>query len=165
VGNFSALPYPALDTLVVVPELWNHYAAAVFKSRLPYTTVPTERGSRLSGRPHMDFTSLVVHGLSALSVYGELVGVRLLVVATTLVLLLVLGILLAIVIRFATSLAVPGWATYTTGILFLILLQILVIAGLFVFTILSARASMSFLPIRDHNFFVKRVIRLRARES
>jgi glycosyltransferase involved in cell wall biosynthesis len=165
VGNFSILPYPALDTLVVVSELWNHYAAAVFKARIPYTTVPTERGTRLSGRPHMHFNSLVVHGLSALSVYGDVIGVRLLVVATALVLLLALGILLAIVIRFTTTLAIPGWATYTTGILLLILLQILIIAGLFVFTILSGRASLTFLPIRDHHFFVRRLIRLLPHES
>jgi glycosyltransferase involved in cell wall biosynthesis len=165
VGNFSALPYAVLDTLVVVSELWNHYAAAVFKARLPYTTVPTERGSRFSGRSRMDFASLVVHGLSALSVYGDVLGVRLLVVATALVLSLALGILLAIVIRLATTLAIPGWATYTTGILLLMLLQIMIIAVLFVFTILSARASLSFLPIRDHHFFVKRLLRLFPHES
>ena len=165
VGNFSALPYAVLDTLVVVSELWNHYAAAVFKARLPYTTVPTERGSRFSGRSRMDFASLVVHGLSALSVYGDVLGVRLLVVATALVLFLALGILLAIVIRLATTLAIPGWATYTTGILLLMLLQIMIIAVLFVFTILSARASLTFLPIRDHHFFVKRLLRLFPHES
>jgi glycosyltransferase involved in cell wall biosynthesis len=165
VGTFSALPYAVLDTLVVVSELWNHYAAAVFKARLPYTTVPTERGSRSSGRSRMDFASLVVHGLSALSVYGDVLGVRLLVVASALVLSLALGILLAIVIRLATTLAIPGWATYTTGILLLMLLQIMIIAVLFVFTILSARASLSFLPIRDHHFFVKRLLRLFPHES
>lgn len=165
VGNFSALPYAVLDTLVVVSELWNHYAAAVFKARLPYTTVPTERGSRFSGRSRMDFASLVVHGLSALSVYGDVLGVRLLVVATALVLFLALGILLAIVIRLATPLAIPGWATYTTGILLLMLLQIMIIAVLFVFTILSARASLTFLPIRDHHFFVKRLLSLFPHES
>jgi len=165
VGNFSALPYAVLDTLVVVSELWNHYAAAVFKARLPYTTVPTERGSRFSGRSRMDFASLVVHGLSALSVYGDVLGVRLLVVATGLVLFLALGILLAIVVRLATALAIPGWATYTTGILLLMLLQIMIIAVLFVFTILSARASLTFLPIRDHHFFVKRLLRLFPHES
>lgn len=165
VGNFSVVPYPALDTLVVVSELWNHYAAAVFTSRLPYTTVPTERGRRLSGRPQMHFASLVVHGLSALSVYGDVVGVRLLVVSGILALLLAFGIVVATIVRLATTLAIPGWATYAIGILFVILLQTLVIAGLFVFTILSARANMSFLPLRDHHLFVKRVVCLSSNES
>jgi polyisoprenyl-phosphate glycosyltransferase len=165
VGNFSVLPYAALDTLVVVPELWNHYAAAVFKVRLPYTTVPTQRGSRLSGRSDMHFTSLVVHGLSALSVYGDVLGVRLLLMAAALGALLVLGIFLAIVIRLATTLAIPGWATYTTGILLLMLVQITIVAVLFVFTVLGARASLTFLPIRDHHFFVKRIVQLFPHES
>ena len=165
VGNFSVLPFAALDTLVVVPELWNHYAAAVFKARLPYTTVPTQRGTRLSGRSHMRFTSLVVHGLSALSVYGEVLGVRLLFTAAALGALLVLGILAAVAVRVATTLAIPGWATYTTGILLLMLVQITIVAVLFVFTVLSARASLTFLPIRDHHFFVRRVVRLFPHDS
>jgi len=35
VGNFSILPYPYLSTLVVMSELWSHYAAAVFRSNSP----------------------------------------------------------------------------------------------------------------------------------
>ena len=36
VGNFSVIPRTRLGGLVVVSELWNHYAAAVFRSRQPY---------------------------------------------------------------------------------------------------------------------------------
>jgi len=39
VGNFSILPSPHLNTLVVMSELWNHYAAAVFRSNLPFTAL------------------------------------------------------------------------------------------------------------------------------
>ena len=35
VGNFSVIPRSRLESLVTVSELWNHYAAAVFKSRRP----------------------------------------------------------------------------------------------------------------------------------
>ena len=160
VGNFSVLPYRALDTLVVVSELWNHYAAAVFKSRLPYSTIPTTRGLRLSGRSHMQFSSLVVHGLSALSVYGDLIGVRILMMTAALACTLAFGILLTIGIKFATNLAIPGWATYTIGILLLLIVQISVVAVLFVFTLLASRASISFIPLRDHALFVKRVRRV-----
>ncbi len=156
VGNFSVLPYAALDTLVVVSELWNHYAAAVFRSRLPYTTLFTERGRRLVGTPHMNFASLVVHGLSALSVYGEVVGVRILVATAISGLLLVSAILTTVLVRFTTTLAIPGWATYTTGILFLMLLLVSIVAILFVFTILAGRTGMTFIPLRDYHLFVKR---------
>src|SRR5262249_41744968 len=35
VGNFSVVPRARLESLVAVSELWNHYAAAAFKSRQP----------------------------------------------------------------------------------------------------------------------------------
>ena len=43
VGNFSIVPWQAVERLVVVSELWNHYAAAVFRARLPYRTVPMDQ--------------------------------------------------------------------------------------------------------------------------
>ena len=85
VGNFSVIPAAQLRRLVVVSELWNHYAAAVFKARTPKATVPTARAPRLAGRSRMNFVDLVTHGLSALSVHSELIGVRLLVVAAVLI--------------------------------------------------------------------------------
>ncbi len=40
VGNFSIFPSAYLSRLVVMSELWNHYAAAVFRSGLPFSTIP-----------------------------------------------------------------------------------------------------------------------------
>ncbi len=65
-GNFSLLPRRHLDSIVAYPELWNHYAAAVLKARLPYIGIRADRGKRLSGKSKMSFVGLVVHGLSAL---------------------------------------------------------------------------------------------------
>src|SRR5262249_41875991 len=69
VGNFSVLPFQHLSTLSVMPELWNHYAAAVFRSKLPVATIPIPRGQRIAGTSHMNFVALVSHGLSAMSVF------------------------------------------------------------------------------------------------
>jgi len=79
VGNFSVIPWAHLSTLVVSSELWCHYAAAVFRLRLPVEMVPAVRGRRLAGHSHMNFVALVAHGLSALAVFGDIVAVRLLV--------------------------------------------------------------------------------------
>ena len=46
VGNFSVIPRSRLESLVTVSELWNHYAAAVFKSRQP---APASRPGGPSG--------------------------------------------------------------------------------------------------------------------
>ena len=84
VGNFSVIPRDLLRRLVAVSDLWNHYAAAVFHARIPYTTIPTTRGTRYAGASQMNFVALVTHGLSAMSVFGDRIGVRLLIVTCAL---------------------------------------------------------------------------------
>jgi hypothetical protein len=157
VGNFSIVPSSALATLVVVSELWNHYAAAVFKARLLHTTVPLPRGARYFGHSRMNFTSLVVHGLSGISVFGDIVGGRLLAAAAGLGGIAAVGVLGVIGIRFGTTLAIPGWATLAAGLLLILLGQLVVACLLFVFVILAARTSLTFLPIRDYQYFVATV--------
>jgi hypothetical protein len=92
IGNFSLIPSSHLHRLVVVSDIWNHYAAGVVKARVPIAHVPTSRASRLTGRPKMNFTSLVVHGLSAISVFRDRLGVRLLVAASSVTVLILLGL-------------------------------------------------------------------------
>jgi hypothetical protein len=154
VGNFSILPSEYLDTLSVMPELWNHYAAAVFRSKLPFTTVPIPRGRRTSGTTQMNFVALAYHGLSAISVFGDIVGVRLLIGSLAGALLAGLAIFAIIAVRFMTDWAIPGWATYSVGLLAIILLQFVTIATSFTFVVLSNRTNFSFLPSRDYAVFV-----------
>jgi glycosyltransferase involved in cell wall biosynthesis len=159
VGNFSVIPFGSLTMLVVVSELWNHYAAAVFKARIPYDAVPTVRGRRAAGAPTMNFVALVVHGLSALSVFGDIIGVRLLVTALSLMLVGTAGLVAMVVLRLGTSFAIPDWASYMSGFLFLVLFQIASVSLLLVFIVLSARATVTFIPIRDYQYFIKNVVR------
>lgn len=157
VGNFSVLPRHLLYRLVVVSELWSHYAAAVFKARLPHVAVPTTRAKRLGGRSSMSYVSLVVHGMSAISVYSDVVGVRALVASLALALLSAAAITVVFVVRVFTTLAIPGWATLTTGILLVILLQVTIVSLLFSFTILANRQGFLFVPTRDYGHFVDRL--------
>jgi polyisoprenyl-phosphate glycosyltransferase len=156
VGNFSIIPRPRLASLVVVSEMWNHYAAAAFKSRQPFATIPTQRAKRLDGKSKMNFVNLVVHGLSAISVYGELVGIRLLVVTVLLILATLAGLTAVVFIRLATPLAIPGWATNAGGILLVILVQALMLSLIFSFVILGGRQGSAFLPRRDYVYFIGR---------
>ena len=165
VGNFSVIPRDRLESLVVVSELWNHYAAAAFKSRQPLCFVPTRRARRLQGQSSMNFVDLVTHGLGAISVYGEIVGVRLLVLASILVLVVLTGIIAAVIVKLATPWAVPGWATYTVGILFVLLVLCIMLAFVFSFIILWGRQGSSFLPCRDYVYFIKEVRVLGDRET
>jgi hypothetical protein len=149
VGNFSILPWRYLGTLSVMSELWNHYAAAMFCSKLPFTTIPIPRGHRIVGKSQMSFVALVSHGLSAISVFGDIVGVRLLIGSLTGALLAGLGIFAVATVRFLTNWAIPGWATNATGLLVIILVQFITIAASFTFFVLSSRVNFSFLPLRD----------------
>ena len=154
VGNFSAIPRRRLSSLVVVTELWNHYSAAVIRSRQPHCSIPTNRSGRLCGRSTMNFVSLVTHGLSAISVYSDVVGVRLLVVSVLMAILAMGGIAASVIVRLSTEWAIPGWATSTTGLLMILLGQAVMAAFIFSFVILGARHGSTFLPRRDYSFFV-----------
>ncbi|MGD0519846.1 MAG: glycosyltransferase [Terracidiphilus sp.] len=153
-GNFSIFPAAYLGRLVVMSELWNHYAAAVFRSGLPFSTTPIPRGYRIAGTSRMNVVSLVAHGMSAIAVYGDVVGVRLLIASMAGSLMAVLGILAVIVIRLFTGNAIPGWVIYTVGTLLIILVQLITIAASFTLTMLSNRVMLNFVPLRDYELFV-----------
>jgi glycosyltransferase involved in cell wall biosynthesis len=157
IGNFSALSRPVLTRLSVVSEMWNHYPAAVVRSRVPIATVPTERGTRLDGRSTMNFIGLVVHGLSAIAVSGDIVWVRILTGASLLIVVGILISIVAIAIRFFTDYAIPGWATNVVGLAALLCLQALAFAFVLSVTILNSRIQLGFIPIRDYRYFVDSV--------
>lgn len=160
VGNFSVLPWSALSTFVVVSEAWNHYAAAVYKARIPHTSVPIARGVRLAGRSTMNFVGLALHGLSAISVFGEIVGGRLLVAATagfaTFLALLLVGVATA----WAGWIELPSWIGVWSLVSMILCAQFVILAFVITFSILSARNTLSFLPARDYKFFVSGATRL-----
>lgn len=157
VGNFSLIPRHLLDRLVGVSELWNHYAASVYRSHLPIEKIPIDRGRRIAGKSNMNFISLVVHGLSALSVYSDIIGVRLLVTMFVCSLFFIANMLTVLAIKFFTSFAIPGWATAATGILLVLFTQSILFALFFVIFILYSRSAESFLPIRDYQYFILRI--------
>ncbi len=158
VGNFSVLPAKNLTTLVVLSELWNHYAAAVFHSRLPYALVPIPRGYRIAGTSKMNFVALVTHGLSAISVFADVVGVRTLIASLMCGILVLIGLAVTVWIRFATDLSIPGWATYAFGTLLIIFFQLITISSSFTFFMLSNRTSLGFVPLRDTPLFIAEVV-------
>jgi len=159
-GNFSIIPKDLLDQLVCGDELWNHYAASVVKLRLPISLVPTARARRLAGESRMNTQSLVMHGLSAMSVFSDRIGVRLLFLTTVCGVLVVGLICTAVGVRFMTTLAIPGWASYTTGILLLLLVQLSIACLLFAFMTLSGRTMVGFLPRRDYVHYVRNKTRV-----
>ena len=112
----------------------------------------------------MSFVNLVIHGLSAISVFSDVVGVRLLLAALFVVVATVLGVGAVVAVKLLTSgLAIPGWATSTIGLLLVILLQAIALSVIFSFIILANRNGATFLPTRDCSILVDRVDTVYAR--
>jgi hypothetical protein len=154
VGNFSVVPWALLERLVGVSEIWNHYPAAVFKARIPVAQVPLPRAKRLAGRSKMNWVALVAHGLSAISVQGEIVGVRLVCLAAAVIALALLGLAGVAWTLLFTSAAIPAWATTAIVLLCVLIVGLLSMLTLPVLFVLQARERYSFLPLRDYKHYV-----------
>jgi hypothetical protein len=156
-GNFSVVPRALLGRLVVDPNLWLHFAATVVSSRIPYTSVPTQRGRRLHGHSKLNLTSLVIHGIAAISCYNEIVGVRLVFCSLGLGAVLTALIIAVIAIRLATPWAIPGWASFVVGLLLVLLVQVLLMVVAFAAIAISNRKAQFFLPVQQYKFLIRQI--------
>jgi len=159
-GNFSVLPIAAVRRLVHMPELWNNLPAAIIRSRTRMTPVHTVRGMRLAGQSKMNFAGLVIHGLSAMSVYTDFIFVRVLLAAgaVSVASLLALGVVLAV--RLGTSLAIPGWATTVFGDLVIILFQAVLTIVATSLLVLAGRSARPIVPVADAPVYIQSVTEL-----
>lgn len=156
VGNFSVIPPAALKRVVVLSELWNHYAATMFKSRFAIVLLSTPRSKRIAGKSTMNLVSLVIHGLSGLSVFSDLIGVRLLIASG-----LTFG---GLAVLFLGGLALRiGEGGVGEAVMFLVFVLlcadvvVLLTTVLFIFIILASRDSARMLPARDYRYFIDEV--------
>jgi polyisoprenyl-phosphate glycosyltransferase len=152
--NFSFMPIVCVRRLVFMPEIWNNLPAAILRSRIGHVAVPTGRGERHFGRSRMSWTGLIAHGLSATSVYIDIVFVRLLFGAAIVGGVTLAGIAAVVAIRFATPLAIPGWATTVVGVLGLLLMQLAVMVVAMLLLVLAGRNSRPIVPIADAGIFI-----------
>jgi hypothetical protein len=159
-GNFSIVPARLLPRLVLLSELWNHYPSAVIKARIPFTSIPLPRAPRLGGRSHMGLTGLILHGLGAIAVHGDVIGVRALLATLVAVVVCVAGIGTVVVIRALTDLAIPGWASAVVGLLVAILLQTVLLSLVFIFVTLNSRDYAAVIPRRDYADYIAGETRL-----
>lgn len=145
-GNFSVFPFDYVYRVTRDPNIWNNFAACVIKSRLPLTRLATTRGERYDGQSKMNFSNLVVHGLGAISVFSDIVYVRILLASIIFLLASLLGVSVVVLIRLFTDLAIPGWTTNVSGFLLLVSLQAVMMPILLAFVLLSNRTSPQVLP-------------------
>lgn len=157
VGNFSVMNRECLESLCTSSDLWNHFAASAFATRQPMSFVPTNRATRLAGESKMNFPSLVMHGLSALSVFSDRISTRLLILCAFAVTMAMTGMVAVLLIRLTTGFAIPGWATNAFGILAILLVQLATFMLTFCFLVLFTRGFSPFIPVRDYQFFIRQI--------
>jgi len=120
-GNFSLVPKKRLLSLVTRPELWQHYPAAIIRSRIPYHTIPSNRGHRYCGQSSQNLGNLLVHGLNGLSIFGGIIYARIFFSLLAVGITTLIGIGIVVFIRYGTDFATPGWATNLVGAMLIIL--------------------------------------------
>lgn len=156
-GNFIFLKKEILQPLAYSPHTGSHLASSILKSRLAYESMPINRENRYFGKSKMGFVGLIVHGLSAISVFTEVVLSRCLVALVLLSFSAFCGILVVFSVRIFTDLAVPGWATYVSLALFVIFMQSLLGIIFICFQVLTNRQSNPWIPALHYKPFVLKV--------
>jgi len=156
-GNFCLIPRLAAQRLVFQESIWNHMAATILRSRFELIMLPTERGERFSGQTSMNFGSLILLGLSAVSVYVDVAVLRILFGSFFLGAVAITGIVAAIAIRLLTDAAIPGWASTVVGSMVIILVQSVIVSVLLLFVMLSNRSQRGFVAARHYQEYVLNV--------
>ncbi|MEO6684335.1 MAG: glycosyltransferase [Dyadobacter sp.] len=155
-GNFSLVPQRRLKNLVRVSEIWNNYPGGIIKSRIPYDSVSTDRATRLAGESKMNFVSLVLHGLSTISVLVDTTAVRILIFSIFMSGLAVAFIIVILFLKLIGN-ATPGWASTLGSTLIILMLQSFLISLFLVFMVLQYRSQQHFIPAIHYRDFVEKV--------
>ena len=156
-GNFSVVPGSLLRPLCHVAELWSHYAAAICVSRLPYGHVPTQRARRAYGTSSMSFVSLVRHGLSAITVFSETMGIRLVVAGVCGLGAALAAAIVVLVAAVALGSAVSVPMLVAAGGLGLASAAVAAMGAMIALLVLTDRKAAVFVPIRECASFVASV--------
>lgn len=141
-GNFSCIPKKLIKRVVVQDNLWNHYSGSIIQSKTPFDKVILDRGKRYAGQSKMNFTSLVLHGLSSISVYFDSLSVRILKLSLFGVLICFFSVIGVLYIKFFTESSIPGWASNLILIIFSIILQLSSVTLIVLLMQLSSRKNI-----------------------
>ncbi len=160
-GNFSCIPKKLLKRVVVQDNLWNHYSGSIIQSRTPFDKVLLNRGKRYAGQSKMNFTSLVLHGLSSISVYFDSLSVRILKLSLFGVLICFLSVISVLYIKFFTDSSIPGWASNLILIIFSIILQLSSVTLIVLLMQLSSRKNVKSPSERIYKEFIESIENLK----
>jgi hypothetical protein len=156
-GNFSLIPLKAGDVILYSSDFWNHYAAALSRTRLNIKMIPTVRGYRYHGKSKMNFFNLVLHSLNALAVYTDRVAVRMIITSIIILLFSIFMISYLILLKVLTEKAIPGWTSQLVAIFGVASMLSFGFATLLAFINSQFRHSKNFIPKFDCLKYVKEI--------
>lgn len=153
-GNYSLVAAHHVRALVAASDLWNHFGATIFKLRLPVVSVSTARRPRIDGRSKVGFNGLIIHGLSAISVFLDRGCVRVLIGSGLTLLLAVLALLM---VPLLVPRGLRGEMLWALTAVCILALQIFASSTVLLLVSLRQRDGASVIPVRDHVVFVDRI--------
>ena len=158
-GNFCYIPIDKLENLIYSSNLWNHLAATIIRSNIDFRKLATSRGKRYYGKSKLNFTSLVIHGLGAMSVFIDFIFTRILYFFGSFIFFILFSTSIVLILKFFTNLSTPGWTTTLLGIFSVITLQGIIITMVSAFMLLNSRSTKLFIPAKDaSSFILKKII-------
>jgi len=75
-GNFTCLPKTTVEKLINEKATWNSFSGSLKKIEKDLLSIPSIRGTRYHGPSKMNFSSLMKHSLSIISVFRSTVLIR-----------------------------------------------------------------------------------------
>ena len=155
-GNFSVIPFYYLDHVAAQPSIWNHYAASITSSKIPVTSIATHRGQRYAGNSKMNFKNLIIHGLSAISVYFDTLCFRILKFSLFSLVFCIVGISIVLYKKYISLQAVPGWASSLILISISIIIQLFSVTFIILLFQLTRRKNIDPLNMKLYKKYIKK---------
>jgi len=106
----------------------------------------------------MNFTSLILHGLSAVAIHADSMAVRLVLFCLGLAGFSFMAIVSVAIVKFFTPFASPGWATTVITGFASIIMQSFLVSLLLLFVVLMYRTQKLFIPAKDFRDYVSSII-------
>ncbi len=75
-GNFTCLPKTTVEKMINEKATWNSFSGSLKKIQKDLLSIPSIRGTRYYGPSKMNFSSLLKHSLSIISVFRSTVLIR-----------------------------------------------------------------------------------------
>jgi len=156
-GNYSCIPKKLLKRVAIQDNLWNHYSGSIIQSKTPYDKVLLDRGKRYAGTSKMNFTNLVLHGLSSISVYFDFLSVRILKLSIYGIIACILSVGVILYKKFVTDTAIPGWASSLLFVIFSIILQLSSVTLIVLLMQLSSRKNIKSPSLTIYKDFIEKI--------